>query len=260
MRKAYVDIPEGQIHYRFDGTGPNLLLLHQTAFSSEEYALMMPILARHCHVTAMDTMGYGMSDPPPRIFEIEDYARTVKEFLDALGMKRVSIAGHHTGSSIAVGVASAYPEVVDKLILSGCPYYDPEVRKARLTDKRYEPMNIAEDGAHLMRAWNMLRTHMPHAGPRGWHSFVTASLMAGPRGEEGHQAVFRYDIEPRLGMVRAPTLLIYGTEDTFISRVEPTQAKMPGSKVFLVEGAGPMIAIEQPEKFAGAILDFMGLT
>ena len=133
MKRAYIDTPAGQVHYRMQGVGEPLLLLHQAKTSSDEYVLMMPILAKTHQIIAMDTLGYGNSDAPSKVRPlVEDYAHNVVDFLDALGIKRASIFGHLTGAGIAVEVAAANPERVNKLILSNCPFYTPDERKARL--------------------------------------------------------------------------------------------------------------------------------
>lgn len=255
MKRAYVDIPEGQIHYQFAGSGLPLLLLHQTPFSSEEYSQVIPILANHFQVFAMDTMGYGMSDPTPYVFEIADYARTVKEFMTALGIAPAHIVGHHTGSSIGLELATAYPDLVKKLVLSGCPYYEASEREERMV--RFRPLQITEDGSYILDKWRLFQQNMPNAGPEGWHKFILAQLMAGPRGEEGHYAVFGYDEKERLSKLTCPTLLIYGSKDTFISRLEPTQALVPHCQTKVIEGGGALIALEKPEEFAWSILDFL---
>ncbi len=59
VRRAFLDAPEGQIHYRTAGAGRPVLLLHQTPRSSDEYRDVIPILARELRVVAMDTIGYG---------------------------------------------------------------------------------------------------------------------------------------------------------------------------------------------------------
>ena len=125
MRKAYTDIPEGQVHYRTEGNGEAVLILHASPSTSEEYEEMIPILAKGYRVIAMDTLGFGMSDDPPRYYEITDYARSVVSFLDALGIEKTSIVGHHTGSTIAIDIAVSYPQRVDKLILAGVATMDP---------------------------------------------------------------------------------------------------------------------------------------
>lgn len=238
MERAYINISEGQIHYRVAGSGPPLLLLHQTAFSSDEYLPVIPMLADNFQVFAMDTMGYGMSDPPPYVFTIEDYAQTVKEFLAALGVTPVHIVGHHTGASIGLEVATAYLTMVKKLVLSGCPVYEASERKERLA--KFRPLQITQDGSYILEKWQLFRQHMPNAGPEGWHKFIIAQLMAGPRGEEGHHAVFRYDEKARLPRLTCPTLLIYGHEDTFFKRMEATRALVPHCQTTVIDGGGSL--------------------
>ncbi len=59
MKKAYADLPEGQIHYLTAGEGEPLVLLHQTPLSLDEYLDMIPSLAKSNKVIAMDSPGYG---------------------------------------------------------------------------------------------------------------------------------------------------------------------------------------------------------
>jgi len=85
VRRAFLDTPEGQIHYRTAGAGRPVLLLHQTPRSSDEYRDVIPILARELRVVAMDTIGYGDSYKPAGTSTIEDYVAPVPR-IPALGM------------------------------------------------------------------------------------------------------------------------------------------------------------------------------
>lgn len=256
MKRGYVDLPEGQIHYRIDGSGKPLLLLHQTPSSSEEYSLAMPILAKSCQVVAMDTMGHGMSDPSPTVFKIGDYARVVRDFLSALGIKKASVLGHHTGATIALEVAVAYPDLVDKLIISGCPYYEPEVRQARLSATQQAP-KLTEDGALIMMLWNAFKTFNPKAGPEIWQKLLIAGLIAGPSGEAAHHAVFEYNEQQRLPLIKCPTLLISGTEDMFLKYMDATCKLIPQCTPKTIEGGGSAIALTRPDEFAQAVVEFL---
>ena len=86
VKQGYVDLPEGQIHYQTAGNGPPLLLLHLTNFSTDLFADVIQILATRHRVIAMDRAGHGTSVPPPEGLRVEDLARTVADFLDALGV------------------------------------------------------------------------------------------------------------------------------------------------------------------------------
>ena len=59
MKRYFLDTPYGQIHYVVEGSGDPVILLHQSPRSIDEYAEVMPLLAREYRVTAMDTLGYG---------------------------------------------------------------------------------------------------------------------------------------------------------------------------------------------------------
>lgn len=218
MKRAYADIPEGQIHYQTEGSGEPLLLLHQsTPLSSDEYAKMIPILAKTYRVIAMDTLGFGKSDAPPPLYEMPGYARSVAHFLNTLGISKTSIVGHHTGASIAVEVAAAYPKLVDKLILSGCPHYTPEMREERFKN----------------------------------------NPIARTRSENAHHAAWRYEPEKRLPLIKSPILLLSGTKDIFYDRLEATKSLIPQCRTKIIEGGDSGIAREMPEEFAQAILEFL---
>ena len=258
MRRGYVDIPEGQIHYRFGGSGKSLLLIHQTPASSDDYRDVMPILAKHYYVVAMDSMGYGLSDPPPRDFEIPDYAHTVTEFLAALDIKKVSVLGHHTGATIALELAASYPAMVDRLILSAFPYYDPEERAQRLQNPSFRPLHPVEDGSHLMERWNKLRRDAARAGPDNWTRALMYRLMPGGGDKAAYYAVFHYDEQRRLPLVKAPTLLLCGTDDMFYGRLEATAKLLSHCVTRTIPNGDGLAPVTAPEAFAQNVLDFLG--
>ena len=63
MKRAYADIPEGQIHYRIEGDGDPILLLHMAVASSDEYTRVMHFLSQRYRAIALDFLGTGDSDP-----------------------------------------------------------------------------------------------------------------------------------------------------------------------------------------------------
>ena len=64
MKRGYADTPEGQVHYRTEGNGEPLLLLHKAGLSSDEFTEMLPFLGKKFQVIAMDVLGYGNTDLP----------------------------------------------------------------------------------------------------------------------------------------------------------------------------------------------------
>jgi len=257
MPKAYADIPEGQVSYRTEGSGEPLLLLHMGPMSFEEYSQMIPILAKSYRVVAMETLGHGYSDNPPREYEIEDFAQSVASFLNAIGIKKTSIVGHHTGASIAAEVAAAYPERVDKLIVSGLPFWEPESWKQFFTDLGSRRRPPAEDGLFLVDWWQLLKYFSPQSKPELLLKLMALAVNGLTIPYETLKAAARYDIQPCLPLIKSPTLLISGRRDVFLDRLEATRSLIPRCKTQVIEDASLFICFEKPDEFAQAILDFM---
>lgn len=151
IKRAFLDTEDGQILYRISGKGEPLLLLHRSPQSSDEFRELIPIFAQKKCVIAMDMMGFGDSDKPPRIYSIADYAKTVILLLDELGITTTSILGNHTGAYVAAEVAAAYPQRVEKIILSNVDSFS-EQEKAAIINRYSESFQI-KDGEHLLQRW-----------------------------------------------------------------------------------------------------------
>jgi pimeloyl-ACP methyl ester carboxylesterase len=65
VERSFIGTPSGRIHIASAGSGAPVLLLHQTPRSWDEFRDVLPLLGRHYRVIAMDTVGYGDSDPLP---------------------------------------------------------------------------------------------------------------------------------------------------------------------------------------------------
>ena len=75
VERSFIVTPSGRIHIASTGSGAPVLLLHQTPRSWDEFRDVLPLLGRHYRVIAMDTVGYGDSDPlPDGKASIEDWA------------------------------------------------------------------------------------------------------------------------------------------------------------------------------------------
>ena len=257
MNRGYARRPAGQIHFAEAGSGPVLLLLHQVPSWSREYEALAPALARHFRVIAMDHMGYGMSDPRSGIYEVADFARDVNDFLKAIGVDRCHIFGQHTGATVAIEMAAAYPGRVDRLFLSGCPYYTREMREARLKSGAFAPPVIMDDGSHLTKAWNTIKKYAPGATARMVNDMVMGRMLAGERGEEGHEAVMKYDIEPRLPLVKAPTMFFSTQGDMFVASLPLLSSRVAGSRTLVEPGDG-LVTLTNPSLLAKAMIDFLG--
>ena len=258
MRRAYIDVPEGQLHYRTEGNGEVVMLLHMAGSSGAEYKDVIPYLSKTRCAMAIDFLGFGESDPAPRKYQVEDHARTVLNVMDSLGIKKASLVGDHTGSEIGVEVAVTNPGRVDKLILSCLPLFKTEEDFiAHSTKQAYTPVTIEPDGGHLMEWWRRATRYgdpIEIADER-----VLDYHKAGARGEEIHEAAFAYvpKLREKLPKLKCPTLVMCGTQDHFCSSQEDVCRLILRSKLKIMENGPVLITRVKPEMFAGAVLDFL---
>jgi pimeloyl-ACP methyl ester carboxylesterase len=258
MKKAYADIPEGQIHYRIEGSGEPILLLHASVSSSDEYAKVMPFLSKKYCAIAMDFLGNGNSDPAPHAYTVEEHARTVVSFMDSLGIKKAIVVGQHIGAKMGVELAVTHPQWVSRLILSNIGFYPaPEEGLGTVIDPpNYTGMvEIKADGSHVMEWWRR-SSCWGHPLDVVEESFLE-KVRAGTRGEEMHWAGEAYDPRPKLPLISCPTQVISATRDVFSIVQETVHKLIPGSTLTVIENGPIDIDRVWPREFAEAILKFL---
>src|SRR5262249_46196128 len=131
IERSFVLISSGLVHVAACGAGRPILLLHQTPRSWDEFRDVLPVLGAKYRAIAMDTVGFGDSEPlPAGLDSIEAWAKSAHEVLAALACSSAVVAGHHTGAAIAVEMAASHPERVEALVLSASPYVDAARRAA----------------------------------------------------------------------------------------------------------------------------------
>lgn len=261
LRRGYADTPFGQLHYAEAGSGPALLMLHQTPRSHDEFAELQPLLAGDLRTIAMDMVGFGLSAPSPAPQTIETMAEAGWALLDALGADSAVVLGHHTGAAVAQEMAVQAPGRTEALVLSAMPWVD-EARRAR-PDVGVDHATTAEDGRHLTELWRLRQPYYPAGRPDLLDRFIRDALAPGIDPAEGHRAVRRYLMEERIAQVAAPVLLLAPTEDPFaVADLEAVTKALSGAPVLEVrelDGAA-VPAIEQcAEQVARHVREFLAV-
>jgi pimeloyl-ACP methyl ester carboxylesterase len=114
----FADIEGMRVHYRDEGQGMPLLLLHGTSSSLHTWEGWVERLKGHRRIVRLDLPGYGLTGPAPDA----DYmparlARVVVKLLDQLGIERVDVAGNSLGGRVALTLALDHRKRVERLIL-----------------------------------------------------------------------------------------------------------------------------------------------
>jgi pimeloyl-ACP methyl ester carboxylesterase len=261
VRRGYADSPFGQLHYAEAGTGPVLLLLHQTPRSHDEFREVLPLLADGRRVVAMDMLGFGLSAPvaPPQT--IEQMADGAFALLDALSVSDAVVLGHHTGGAVAIEMAARAPGRVRALVLSSPPWTGPEYRASHAGGPGVDEAEPADDGSHLTTLWSLRRPYYPAGRPDLLDRYIRDALAPGVDPAEGHRACARYRMEDRIALVTASVLLIGASADPFaMPHVATLRERLTNARsidVAVVEGGTIPLMEQAPQEVARLIDDFL---
>jgi pimeloyl-ACP methyl ester carboxylesterase len=259
VRRSFVRVAGAVVHYAEAGGGEPVLLLHQTPRSWDEYREVLPLLGRSHRGIAMDTVGFGDSTRARgRPAAIETFADSAAQLLAALGIERAAVVGHHTGGVIALELAASRPELVSRLVCSSTAFVDAEGRARRAARPVIDEVEPRDDGSHLVELWRGRARFYPPGRPDLLTRFAVDALRAEEPPDAGHRAVWQYRMEERIGLVRAPALLIGATDDPFAyPHLRQLAAALPGAKVVELEGGMVPLPDQLPEQFAAAVADFL---
>ena len=214
------------------GSGAPLILLHGNGEDGTYFAPHIAALARHFRVIALDTRGHGKSPRGSAPFTIGQFARDLRDFMDAQGIDKASLLGFSDGGNIALTFALKWPQRVDRLILNGANLAPSGVKRSvqisivlgyGLTAvlARFSPE--AARRAELLR----LRVREPHIRPS------------------------------ELGRITAPTLVIAGTHDMIREKHTRLIARsLPNALLEIIPG-DHFVARTHPEDFRRAVEAFL---
>jgi pimeloyl-ACP methyl ester carboxylesterase len=126
LARGSVTVRDGtRIHYRRQGRGRPLVLLHGFPQTGHMWRKVMPALAGRFDVVAPDLRGYGDSDRPRHGYDKRSMAQDVVDVLDTLGLGAVALVGHDRGARVAHRFALDHPRRLTHLVLLDiAPTYD----------------------------------------------------------------------------------------------------------------------------------------
>ncbi len=113
------------------GEGPNngktpLLLIHGQGMNWKDYAEVLPELAKHYHVYAVDCHGHGESDKHPSKYRASKMAEDFIEFIEVEIGEKTVVSGHSSGGLIAAWMAAHAPDLVMGTVIEDSPFFATE--------------------------------------------------------------------------------------------------------------------------------------
>jgi pimeloyl-ACP methyl ester carboxylesterase len=242
-----------RLQFRVRGlpSGEGLLMLHGWGQNSLSFMSAASALEQKYRLLTPDLPGFGFSEAPKEAWGSAEYARVVASLPTAAGFESVNVLGHSFGGKVALALATAYPELVKKLVIVASPIVRlPLEPGARGRSKTYvmvrKTANLVPPLRGRILDWARNRygsADYKAAGP------LRPTLVR----------VVNEDWRPALAAVQAPVLLIWGSADTEVPlRVaEEAVQELPRAELVVLEGAGHFPFLEQPQAFVDAVTKFL---
>ncbi|WP_340691227.1 alpha/beta hydrolase [Hyphomonas sp.] len=244
IRRSFVDVPQGQIHYRTAGKGAPLLFLHASPGSSSQLVKIIGDFADTRLVIAPDTPGNGDSDSlgldNPNIV---DLAKAMLKFLDIMGLEKVDVYGSHTGGTIAAELAILAPERVNSLVIDGVMVLTPEELDDLMANYAF-PFPADLEGAYLAKIFQFCRDQYlffpwykrTRAGRRDnglgsaddIRAWVLEVLKANESYHLNYRAAFRWSASERLPLLSVPAMIMAGENDPLFETTRQSAENLEG--------------------------------
>ncbi|MCC5870199.1 MAG: alpha/beta hydrolase [Gammaproteobacteria bacterium] len=247
-----------QVHYRRAGSGPALIMLHQSPQSSADLLPLIERWQQHFTIIAPDTPGYGCSDPlGVAEASMEDFAAGVLELMDVLGLRRAGVYGFHTGGSMAVALSRLAPERITACAVNGLATLTDDER-IDILEHYLPPLEVHWDGSHLTWLWARLRDQyvffpwyrrtldarldMDSPAPEFVQKALVEMLRAGDHYRVAYRAAFTFPGGPALRDTTVPTLVTASAHDPLSAH----QARIdsPAACVQIKVSADPVAATD----------------
>lgn len=269
--KRHVKLPDGiDLAYvqMGDPQGVPVVLIHGYTDSALDWVPMLPYLPRHWRLIMPDLRGFGDSSKPPCCYDLVDFAYDIKLLLDELHVPSADIVGFSLGSMVAQRFAETWPQSTRRVVL---------ISSAGGRHPCSDPVDLDAFDCGMPRIRAMKR--VPAADSPfmiSWFSSPTPvdpQLLALERETAAKlplsswrtvldQAFTHPGLAAMLPQLRAPVLLIWGSEDPIMSPRDRAslEVALPHAAVQVFAGLGHNVIWERPRMVAGAIARFLERT
>jgi len=279
IAEHWIGLAGGRMRYLKAGSGPPLILVHGLMAYAFSWRFVMPALARHATVYAIDNLGMGYSIAPEGMdCSMRATAERLLQFAEAVGLTEFDLLGTSHGGAVSIMAAALLAERRDRweglglkrlILVAPVNPWSPH-------GKRLAPLLVTPVGSfifrHTIERWRAL-DHLWLRRLFGDGAKIPPDSLAGYRIPVEQNHGFRHaarilstwtadlaDLERELPKIRDyPTLLLWGTRDRAVhfGSAEPLRRNFRDARLVAFEGVGHLPYEEAPQQCAAALIEFL---
>jgi pimeloyl-ACP methyl ester carboxylesterase len=248
--------------WRESGSGDVILFIHAFPLDSSMWEAQLGSVPEGWRAIAPDLPGFGESAVLRGVSSIDTYADAVARVLSVAGVRSAVVCGLSMGGYVALSLLRRHPGMVRALVLcdTRAEADTAETRLERLGQVkriRSEGMDCVVESMLPKLITRVTRLQNPE---------LVAQLDAQIRQTSPDAAAMaitamahRKDATPVLRNIAIPTLVVVGAEDEVTKPGESQllARSIRGARIEVIEGAGHLSNIEQPETFNTVLRAFL---
>ncbi len=244
------------VHYRVtrhqSAGAPVMVLMHGWGCNLTTLASIERVAAESCTVYNVDFPGFGCSEEPHGVWGVEEYTRVIEELAEAEGIHSPILLGHSFGGRVGLLFSSRNP--VGKLILVDAAGIKPR-HSLRYYWKVYT-YKLVKRLAHLClpaaKAENFI---LRQQAKRGSSDYKNST----PRMRAIMSKVVNEDLKHVMPSIKAPTLLVWGENDTAtpLADAKTMEKLIPDAGLVSFGGCGHYSFLDNPVQFAAVLRSFL---
>lgn len=249
-----------------EGSGPDVLLVHGSPGSIEDWQPVFKRLAQSYRVTAFDRPGHGHSGGEDRPHTVADNAKIVLDLVAALALKRVVLVGHSYGGTIALALAVRNVEEVRSYVVVGTRGYGP-----------YRPEALYRALAMPVLGRGIAAALLPVIGRGRLEEGARRNFAPAPVPpdflESRAPIILRPTVsstlsEERVTMnaeltamaahyreIRKPVIVVCGEQDDYRDNNRRLASEIPGARLVLLPDTGHYVPLTRPDAIVEAIAE-----
>lgn len=264
---------EVNIFYQDIGRGKPVVLIHGWPLNYQQWEYQLNELPRHnIRVIAYDRRGFGLSSRPWNGYDYDTFAADLKLLIEELDLTDVTLVGFSMGGGEVARYLSKYNSEgrVTKAVLAGAvtPYLlKTDENETGLPKEQFDGIReqLEEDRAKFLAGfgkdfYGVSMMNHPVSSEILMHDFHLAMQASGYSTIKAMQAWSTTDFREDLKLIRIPTLIIHGKEDSTVpidASAEETVKYIPHAQYFIYDDAPHGLYYTHKNKFNEDLIEFV---
>jgi pimeloyl-ACP methyl ester carboxylesterase len=266
-----IELSQGTIHYRDEGSGPPMVLIHGLLVNGRVWERLVPHLSKsaRCIVPDLPLGSHPAPMNPGTDLSPTGVADLITELIERLGLDDVTLVGNDTGGALCQLVVTGHPERIGRLVLVNCDafeHFPPPPFAGLVKFLAWVPGALAglAAGGRLapvrQRAMAMAPLTMEPVPDELLEAWVSPLRNRGIRRDlirflRGLSPRYTLEAAERLPAFKRPVLIAWGTSDKFFpfSDAERLAGLFEQARLERVEGARTFVQMDAPGRLAALI-------